>query len=88
MKGLFVYSKLKTNWIVLQNVISPLRAPTEWCSDLVNAPKHDGDIRICCVDLTALNKAVMRERERERKRERDPFDEKCCEIVQQNIYQT
>ena len=41
-------------------VISPVTEATEWCSGMVIAPKANGKIRIC-VDLTPLNKAVMRE---------------------------
>ena len=43
-----------------QGVISPITEPTEWCSGMVVVPKSNGTVRIC-VDLTALNKAVLRE---------------------------
>ena len=32
----------------------------EWCADMVVAPKSSGEVRIC-VDLTVLNKSVLRE---------------------------
>ena len=43
-----------------QGIISPVTAPTEWCSGIVPVPKPNGRVRIC-VDLTLLNKAVQRE---------------------------
>ena len=46
--------------MVRNGVISPVRQPTEWCSGMVVVPKSDGRVRIC-VDLTNLNKAVLRE---------------------------
>jgi transposase InsO family protein len=43
-----------------QGVISPINSPTAWCSGMVCVPKKNG--RVCvCVDLTALNKVVLRE---------------------------
>ena len=41
-----------------QCIISPVTAPTEWCSGIVPVPKPNGCVRIC-VDLTPLNKAVQ-----------------------------
>ena len=46
--------------MVHRGVISPVHQPTEWCSGMVVVPKSDGRVRIC-VDLTNLNKAVLRE---------------------------
>ena len=43
-----------------QGVISPVTAPTEWCSGIVPVLKTNGSVRIC-VDLTHHNKAVHRE---------------------------
>ena len=43
-----------------RGVISPVTAPTAWCSALVPVPKPSGDVRLC-VDLTQLNRAVQRE---------------------------
>ncbi|XP_033639876.1 uncharacterized protein K02A2.6-like [Asterias rubens] len=43
-----------------QGVISPVTSPTTWCSGLVVIPKSNGKHRIC-VDLTNLNKSVLRE---------------------------
>ena len=51
--------KVKLEKMVKQGVISPVTAPTDWCSGMVT-PKPNGDIRIC-VDLTNLNRAVRRE---------------------------
>ena len=52
--------KQKLQPMVNQKVISPLTAPTDWCSGMVIAPKRNGDVRIC-IDLTPLKKAVKRE---------------------------
>ena len=41
-------------------VIEKVEKPTSWCSGMVVAPKSNGKVRIC-VDLTQLNKSVMRE---------------------------
>ena len=41
-------------------VIEKFEKPTSWCSGMVVAPKSNGMVRIC-VDLTQLNKSVMRE---------------------------
>lgn len=46
--------------MVEQGVISPVTEPTQWCSGMVPVPKSNGRVRIC-VDLTSLNKAVVRE---------------------------
>ncbi len=43
-----------------QGVISPVTSPTTWCSGMVVVPKSNGTHRIC-VDLTNLNKSVLRE---------------------------
>ncbi|KAL5006376.1 hypothetical protein ScPMuIL_015182 [Solemya velum] len=42
-------------------VISPVDQPTEWCAPMVVVPKKENKVRIC-VDLTQLNKSVLRER--------------------------
>ena len=42
-------------------VITPVEAPTDWCSGMVVVPKSNGRVRIC-VDLTKLNENVYRER--------------------------
>ncbi|GFR81911.1 transposon Ty3-G Gag-Pol polyprotein [Elysia marginata] len=44
-----------------EGVISPLNEPTDWCSGIVVVPKPDQSSVRICVDLTALNKAVLRE---------------------------
>lgn len=44
-----------------QGVIRRITKPTLWCAGLVAVPKASGGIRIC-VDLTKLNKEVLRER--------------------------
>lgn len=48
------------NSMVKKGVISPVTQPTPWCSGMVPVPKKNGAIRVC-VDLTALNEAVLRE---------------------------
>ena len=42
-------------------VISRVTEPTEWCAGMVPVPKKNGKVRIC-VDFTALNRNVCRER--------------------------
>ncbi|XP_064468600.1 uncharacterized protein K02A2.6-like [Ornithodoros turicata] len=41
-------------------VISRMEEPIEWCAPMVVVPKRNGQVRIC-VDLTELNRYVMRE---------------------------
>lgn len=41
-------------------VIDKVERPTSWCSGMVVAPKSNGKVRIC-VDLSQLNKSVLRE---------------------------
>jgi len=41
-------------------IIAPVQGPSEWCAGMVTPLKKTGEPRIC-VDLTALNKAVLRE---------------------------
>ena len=41
-------------------VISKVDQPTVWCAPMVVTPKQNGEVRIC-VDLTKLNKTVLRE---------------------------
>ncbi|XP_077550696.1 uncharacterized protein LOC144163904 [Haemaphysalis longicornis] len=53
--------KRKLDKMESEGVIRRVDAPTEWCAGLVAVPKGDGDYRIC-VDLSQLNKAVLRER--------------------------
>ena len=42
-------------------VISRVTEPTRWCAAMVVVPKGNGKVRIC-VDLTHLNRSVLRER--------------------------
>lgn len=59
-----ILPKLKTELDRLQDlgVISPVTTPTEWCAPIVVVPKANGkDVRVC-VDLTKLNRAVLRPR--------------------------
>lgn len=59
-----VLPKLEAELKRLQDldVISPVTKPTEWCAPIVVVPKANGkDVRLC-VDLTKLNKAVLRPR--------------------------
>ncbi|GFO00878.1 Pol polyprotein [Plakobranchus ocellatus] len=52
--------KAEINRMLDDDVISPVEEPTEWCSGIVVVPKADRfSVRIC-VDLTSLNKAVLR----------------------------
>ena len=55
-------TKVKTeiDRMLAEGVISPVDGPTDWCSGIVVKPKPNDTVRIC-VDLTALNKAVLRE---------------------------
>ena len=55
-------TKVKTEIgrMLAEGVISPVDGPTDWCSGIVVVPKPNDTVRIC-VDLTALNKAVLRE---------------------------
>lgn len=47
--------------MVKAGVISPIEEPTPWCAGMVVVPKKAGSIRIC-VDLSQLNKGVLREK--------------------------
>ena len=40
-----------------EDVIRPVKNPTEWCAPIVVVPKSNGKVRIC-VDLTKLNESV------------------------------
>ena len=42
-------------------MITRVRQPTKWCAGMVVVPKDNGKVRIC-VDLTHLNRSVLRER--------------------------
>lgn len=52
--------KAEIDRMLCEGVISPVEEPTDWCSGMVVVPKPNNTVRIC-VDLTALNKAVLRE---------------------------
>lgn len=52
--------KEQLEWMVSQEVMSPVTVPTERCSGMVCPMKTDRHVRIC-VALTALNQAVRRE---------------------------
>ena len=43
-----------------EDVIRPVKNPTEWCAPIVVVPKSNGKVRIC-VDLTKPNESVRRE---------------------------
>ncbi|GFO31016.1 Pol protein [Plakobranchus ocellatus] len=53
--------KAEINRMLDDDVISPVEEPTEWCSGIVVVPKADRSSVRICVDLTSLNKAVLRE---------------------------
>ncbi|GFS12590.1 Pol polyprotein [Elysia marginata] len=56
-------TKVKTeiDRMLSEGVISFVNEPTAWCSGIVVVPKPDQSSVRICVDLTALNKAVLRE---------------------------
>lgn len=45
--------------MVENDVIAPIKEPTDWCSAVVPVAKKDGSVRLC-VDLKNLNKCVKR----------------------------
>ncbi|KAK3738629.1 hypothetical protein RRG08_006727 [Elysia crispata] len=52
--------KAEIDRMITEGVISPVEQPTDWCSGIVVVPKPNNTVQIC-VDLTALNHAVLRE---------------------------
>lgn len=58
--GLRDKAKAEIDKMLDLGVIEPVEQPTEWCSGLTIAPKGKDKIRVC-IDLTQLNKGVMRE---------------------------
>ena len=42
-------------------VVTRVEQPTKWCAGMVVVPKGNGEVHIC-VDLTHLNRSVLRER--------------------------
>ena len=54
--------KAEIDLLVSQNVIAPVTEPTEWCAPIVVTPKKGTDKIRMCVDLSHLNKYVLRER--------------------------
>ena len=52
--------KDKIDWLLSLGVIEQVDEPTHWCAPIIVAPKAQG-IRLC-VDLSRLNKSVMRQR--------------------------
>ena len=53
--------KRELNRMEKLGVISRVRQPTKWCAGMVVVRKGNGNVRIC-VNLTHLNKSVLRER--------------------------
>ena len=53
--------KAEIDHMMTDGVISPVEEPTDWCSGIVVVTKADNSSVRTCVDLTALNKAVLRE---------------------------
>lgn len=52
--------KLELDKMVKSEVIRKVDGPTKWCAGIVPVVKPSGEVRIC-VDLTQLNKSVLRE---------------------------
>lgn len=52
--------KLELDKMVESEVIRKVDGPTKWCAGIVPVVKPSGEVRIC-VDLTQLNKSVLRE---------------------------
>ena len=48
--------------LVSQGIIAPVTEPTEWCAPIVVTPKKNSDRIRMCVDLSKLNRFVLRER--------------------------
>lgn len=53
--------KVELAKMVKSHVIRKVDGPTKWCAGMVPVVKPSGEVRIC-VDLTQLNKSVLRER--------------------------
>ena len=53
-------TKQEIDRMLQSGVISKVIQPTPWCAPMVVTPKENGDVRIC-VDLTKLNKSILRE---------------------------
>ena len=53
-------TKREIDRMLKNGVISKVDQPTAWCAPMVVTPKPNGDVRIC-VDLTKLNKSILRE---------------------------
>ena len=56
--------KKEIDLLLTQGIITPVTKPTEWCAPIVVTPKKDSDRIRMCVDLSKLNKYVLRERYR------------------------
>ncbi len=52
--------KKELNRMQENDVIFPVKEPTDWCSNIVVVPKGSKDVVRICVDLKSLNKAVKR----------------------------
>ena len=44
-----------------ENIIHPVKMPTDWCAPIVAVLKNNGKFRLC-VDFTKLNESVKREK--------------------------
>ena len=53
-------TKQEIDRMLKNGVISKVDQPKVWCAPMVVMPKPNGDVRIC-VDLTKLNKSILRE---------------------------
>ena len=59
---LILSSVYVTDLLLSQNIIAPVTTVTEWCAPIVVTPKKNSDHIRLCVDLSHLNKHMLRER--------------------------
>ena len=49
------------NRLEKENIICPVKMPTDWCAPIVAVLKNNGKVRLC-VDFTKLNESVKRDK--------------------------
>ena len=54
--------KAELDLLLSQNIITPVTEATEWCAPIVVTPKKNTDQIRMCVDLSHLNRYILRER--------------------------